>query len=268
MKNPVLDGARAKIQRAGHHLREIDEAIGQLWAAERDSTSGAFPGHKMDEQHLIVYRPHSAPLDPSFALMVGDFIHNVRSALDHLVFQLAQLHGAPAAAADKTTFPVCLTKKAFDNISKSKLVPFISPAALAEIEKFQPYSTGDAEQDVLWVLSKLDIIDKHRLLIVTKSKVRPTRFTFTAPTGHQASAELPEMEWKPADAGTELIRFDLSGTALPAGEMKVNITTAMTVQIENSGLVCDGMIVQAVLADSIQHTVNTIDHFGKVFFSE
>lgn len=268
MRNSALDGARAKIERTNHHLQQIDIAIGQLWASESENVSASLPCHRMEGQQLIVFRPHSAPVDPSLSLAVGDCIHNARSALDHLVFQLAILNSAPVESATKTSFPVCLTPHEFKNATRRKLAPFVGALALAEIEKLQPYSTGDKEQDILWVLSQLDIIDKHRLLIVTKSKVRPTGFTITTPNGQQASAYLPPHEWKPSDAGTELIRFDLTGSSLPPGKLNVQIITAMTIQIEKTGLICDGMIIQATLTDCIQHTVNIIDSFGRMFFSE
>ncbi len=198
--------------------------------------------------------------------MIGDFIHNLRSALDHLVFQLVV--NAPPEAATRIAFPVCLKDAVFKDITRSKVAPFISATALAEIEKLQPYSTGQGERDILWILSQLDIIDKHRLLIVTKSKIRPTGFTVITPNGDQATAYLPPGDWKPSDAGTELIRFNLSGSVLPPGELKVQIQTAMTVQIEKSGLPCDGTVIQAVLSDCAQYVANIIGAFGRMFFSE
>lgn len=268
MKNPALDGTRSKIERANYHLEQIDIAIGQIWAAERQNSAESHPCHKMEGMQLIVFRPHSTPVDPSLSLMVGDFIHNTRSALDHLVFQLAVLNCAPPESAKKTAFPVFLDAKEFKGIRTRRLVPFISSPAVAEIEKLQPYASGRREKDLLWVLSQLDIIDKHRLLIITKMKMQPTGFTMTTASGEQATMYLPVGEWKPAEAGTELLRFDLSGSSLPQGELKVQIQTAMTIQIEKSGLVCDGTVIQAVLHDCIQHTADIIDSFGRMFFSE
>lgn len=266
MRNPLLEGARAKIERALDHFQKIEAAIDQLWASEGESAP--VPSHKMEGQHLVVFRARSAPLHPSLPLLVGDCIHNARSALDHLAFQLAMLNHASPEAASRISFPVYLTRREFQNATRNKIAPFISAEALAEIEKLQPYSNGDGKQEVLWVLSQLDIIDKHRLLIVTKSKVRPTSFTVIVPSG-ESTCYLPTGEWKPSDAGTELLRFDLSKSwsSFP-GKMKIRVNTAMTVQIEDSGLVCDGMLIQAALNDCIQYAIKSIDAFGKLFFSE
>jgi hypothetical protein len=269
MKSECLDGARFKIDRAIDHLKNLDIAIGQLWASESKITSAeAVPPYKTEGEDLIVFRPHSAPVNPSFSLIVGDFVHNVRSSLDHLVYQLAILNKASSEGASKTSFPVCLTHGEFTNATRKKVAPFIGPRALTELEKLQPYSTGNGKRDILWILSQLDIIDKHRLLIVTKSKVRPINFTVTTRDGNDAFCELPVGEWKSSEAGTELLRFQLSAVSLPPGEVKVKIGTAMTVQIEQSGLSCDGTIIQLVLENCISYTANIIDQFGRMFFSE
>jgi hypothetical protein len=55
--------------------------------------------------------------------MVGDCVHNARSALDHLVYQLAILNHAPEESARKTSFPVCLIPKDFKNAPSGKLLP-------------------------------------------------------------------------------------------------------------------------------------------------
>jgi hypothetical protein len=165
-------------------------------------------------------------------------------------------------------FPVCLTDKLFKD-TKGKIEPFISASAFAEIEKLQPYAAGNAgADDVLWVFSQLDIIDKHRLLIVTQSKIRPTAFTLVVPSGETFSTDIPSSSWRSAEAGTELLRFDLSKAIRQPGKALVEIATATTVQIEKTGLTCDGMILVAVLRDCIQHAINIVDRFGKLFFGE
>lgn len=270
MKNPLLGGARAKIDRAIQHLQNVDVAVGQLWAAERQNAiaavSDSVPCYKVEGEDIIVFHPHSTPVDPSLTLIVGDCIHNTRSALDHLVYQLAILNRADPNKITRINFPVCLKDGIFKDITSSKIAPFIDKGPFTEIKKLQPYSTGNAERDILWILSQLDIIDKHRLLIVTQMKVRPTAFVVTNESGQEATAYLPPCDWKASEAGTELLRFKLAG--MPPGKVKMQVQTAMTVQIERSGLSCDGMIVQAILNECIQYTLSIIDGFGRMFFSE
>jgi hypothetical protein len=48
--------------------------------------------------------------------------------------------------------------------------------------------------------------------------------------------------------------------------VKVEVTTAKTVQIQQTGLVCDGTILLEVLRDCLNHTGLTLNHFAALFF--
>jgi hypothetical protein len=261
-----LAGVWAKLGRARDHLKTLHSGIDELLLPKEDRATA---GHEYnsDRQELIAKLPHATPAPPSFQLLVGDCIHNARSALDHLVYQLAILNKAPVASAEKTAFPVYLESKKFRENVARKVAPFISSPALAEIEKLQPYATGNAgDEDVLWVLSQLDIIDKHRLLLVTVAKFRPVSFILTLHTGEVFDIDLPPGEWKSSVEGTEIMRFDLSGIIKEPGKVNVKIKTASTVFLDNTGLICDGMPVEAVLSDCIQSAINIVGAFHEKFF--
>lgn len=261
-----LDGVWLKLDRARHHCDTLHSRIVELLSPGKDIATA---GHEYnpERQELIAKLPKATPADPSFPLLVGDCIHNTRSALDHLVYQLAILNNAPAISAEKTAFPIYLESENFRRNVSRKVAPFISSVALAEIEKLQPYAAGNAgAEDILWVLSQLDIIDKHRLLLVTVSKFQPVSFVFTAPTGEVFDIEMPPGEWKSSVDGAEIMRFDLTEVIRKPGKVNVKIKTASTVLLENTGMVCDGMPVEGVLSDCIQHTINIVGTFSELFF--
>jgi hypothetical protein len=262
-----FDSAWSKLDRARDHFDTLHSCIVRLFTPEQDIAT-ALHEYNSDRQELIVKLPKATLADPALPLLVGDCIHNTRSALDHLVFQLAILNRASSTSANKTAFPICLTPEHFRDSTARKVAPFISSAALTEIEKLQPYATGNAgAEDIIWVLHQLDIIDKHRLLLVTVSKFRPAAFTVTVPTGEKFARDIPSGDWKPSIDGAEIIRFDLSEAIKQPGKVNVTIKTASTVQMENTGMVCDGMPVEAVLSDCIQHTINIVGTFQEMFFS-
>ncbi|HEY8224238.1 MAG TPA: hypothetical protein VIG25_03095 [Pyrinomonadaceae bacterium] len=150
-----------------------------------------------EKQHLIITSPKATPVDPALPLVVGDCIHNLRSAMDHLVLQLAILNNTFAGAEKRTSFPVCLTPEAFKRSVKHDIAPFISPTALAVIEKYQPYRTHTpAEMSPLWILSQLDIIDKHRVIVVVGFKFSPVAFSVEVPTGETFEQQIPIPKWK------------------------------------------------------------------------
>jgi hypothetical protein len=219
---------------------------------------------------LTFTHPQPPVIDPNLPLIVGDCIHNLRSALDHLVFQLAILKGTGTEAAAKTAFPIYLTAKSFKNFVDSRVAPFIERNALTEIERLQPYARGNAgEQDIIWVLSQLDIIDKHRLLVVAVHMFRPFRIAVTG-NAPLVMRDFAQEDWKAAKDGAEIVTFDMSQalSSPTPSEMHVDIITASTVQIVNTGLVCDGMPVQQVLSDSMAFVTSIVDGFGAKFFGE
>jgi hypothetical protein len=265
-----LDGVRSKITRAQHHFADIHVRIEATLGTKNDGET--IPGAyeiDADRQQLVMKLPKVKPLDPLLPLVVGDCVHNLRSALDHLVFQLAMLNGAGSVAATKTSFPVCLTRKEFKNSVKGNVRPFISRVALTEIEKCQPYKTTNLpDTDIIWQLSQLDIIDKHRVLIVVLQQFRPIGFELTVPTGDKFSHAVTESDWKPSKDGAEIVRFDLSHAITRPGKVNVKVQTAATVQFSNTGLVCDGRIVEHVLQQCGTAVESIVNTFGKRFFGE
>src|SRR5689334_16234875 len=99
-----LDGARAKIVRAGDHL----EALKAESLRFSDEQSYEFPielDEKTGEQIVSLRSKRQPPLDAPIHLgiVVGDALHNLRSALDHLVWQLAVIGTGPG---ERNQFPI------------------------------------------------------------------------------------------------------------------------------------------------------------------
>lgn len=254
---PELDGVRWKLRRAVDHFRDIDVAVGQFF---REQSKAA--GHKFDNdgKELVVTLPNQPIFDPRFPLLIGDCIHNIRSALDHLVGQLAK---ADPTALEKTAFPIYVKPDNFKAF-KGKISPYISCDALAELERLQPYSAGDGDKNILWVLHRLDIIDKHRLLIVAKHKVRAAAFRIFTDSGMEASHVFsPDSPWKTSEDGAEILRF--SGLP-PQTKLHMELHAEGSIQIEQTGLVCDGENLIMVLQEFIEYAGGLVDYFGRTFF--
>jgi hypothetical protein len=94
-------------------------------------------------------------------LVFGDAIHNLRSALDHLAHLIVIAAGyEPKIGARGTAFPIVARRPP----KPPTVVPL--PAdhpALKTIEAVQPYATGSILLDVI---HRLDLVDKHRQLVV------------------------------------------------------------------------------------------------------
>jgi hypothetical protein len=216
-----------------------------------------------DEGHMVFKHPKPRSLDPTLPMIIGDCVHNLRSALDHLVYQLAILNGAGPDAASQTSFPIYLKPKVFNDVVNKKVAPFISAAALTVIESLQPYKTSEPEHCALWKVSQLDNIDKHRLFVVVAQEFRLHSWKITA-DGNTYSGITPDSKWKPSIEGTEIMRVEMAGE----GNVNMQAKTATAVKFSTTAAVCDGQIVEHVLEECGLEVQRIIDDFGKRFFGE
>jgi hypothetical protein len=113
-------------------------------------------------------------------------------------------------------------------------------------------------------LSELDIIDKHRVLVVVSQKVKLSHIEGTM--GFQRIVTDAMSNWKTREDGTELFTVEFSSGEPTKMDMKVE--TAMTVQFADTGLACDGGIVQDVIHGCGGFVEKIIDDFGHRFFGE
>lgn len=97
-----------------------------------------------------------------FGLVFGDYVHNLRSALDHLVWAMAvnNLSGKEPSNANEINFPVADNYPAFVDAPALRALTWEQATV---IERFQPYRGGDAPNP-LRDLNAFWNDDKHRLV--------------------------------------------------------------------------------------------------------
>jgi hypothetical protein len=164
MSDDPLASVRYKIKRAKHHVKELESAL----VAFRE-TCPYETGAKKDPEtgYVIHYAVRVDDPGPEVAGLAGEAIHQLRSALDHLAAQLVRSH-SPRMDIDKVSFPIS------DEPKEGKAVPDtrvkgMSDEAIKAIDAIEPWK-GGAGRD-LWVLHKLNNIDKHRMLVTVVSDV-------------------------------------------------------------------------------------------------
>jgi hypothetical protein len=150
--------ARLKIKRADRHLQELMLTVMTFLKtdfavilAEEDSETGTYT-IKIDL---------TSPYPPEIPTIIGDAIHNLRTALDHIVTQFTDPKsnwiGLPMAEGRSDVKAL----RSFRFIRERN--PYFPAFILDEI---QPYAGGKFK---LWEIGQLDNIDKHRLLIPTRN---------------------------------------------------------------------------------------------------
>ena len=201
-----LDGPRLKVRRAMRqieHLRRMEDAFGEV-ADYRLIKANSYPERGKDTYYIILNILPSQ----DWGVCIGEVAHNLRSALDGLVWQLA-LKSTSTPPRD-TQFPIHLIgnsekrrsppEKGFvPQFSKGGLnmIKSLHPVHQAAIERLQPYnSTGTRPADhPLHHLNEINLADKHRLILVVGARPASVSWGGFVPIGHD---HMPEPIWHDA----------------------------------------------------------------------
>lgn len=161
-----LRGARMKLQRAEEHWGQLLNEH-QLFLArnpyrmlrEHDTARG-------ENYYLWRAKVVEEPPYEKWASLVGECAHALRSALDHTAYALVN---TPTFVTEGSGFPILDDQSKWSGRHPRDL-PGVGADALALIERLQPYQRGpEFQTDPLWVVHRLDIIDKHRRLFLVNT---------------------------------------------------------------------------------------------------
>jgi hypothetical protein len=175
MSTAALNGVRLKLVRAEEHFKAIQSAVAGLNNARCEMT----PEECLDDKNFGVLRIHLTPKPPlALSTVIGDFLFNVRSSLDHLVWQLVlSNNGKPCSS---NMFPISDKPKDFDNAVKQDRLQGVAVNARTLIESLQPYNAGN---EPLQTLSRLHNFDKHRTLNLTTAVASSTSVQWSDESG-------------------------------------------------------------------------------------
>ena len=203
-----LESANLKVVRAAEHLAAIRFHVAS---------------YAVSKPHEIITQPDgkqkgefTVPVPDTISVIAGEIIYQLRSALDHLVFDLVKLNpkGIPLHNAwfEQCDFPL-LTKVPTEGKPPvprqlplpcnywAKKLPGISTEAFTFIEQAQPFYNRKDDGKGLRYLAELSKIDKHRHLHVVAPRLSYNqRITIGRP-------------FSGVDDGTELVKVEGSHVA-------------------------------------------------------
>lgn len=159
-----LESAHLKLRRARDHIRALNECVRRF--------------HKTDPYRVIreleregaehVYRVEVFREPPPYlGTVIGDALHNLRSALDSIAYDLSGPH-MPALSDREIRsigFPIAVEAAKFD----SKPIRFVPQPARAEIERAQPCHREMPGLEPLALIQRFNNLDKHRFVVVAPS---------------------------------------------------------------------------------------------------
>ena len=172
-QTPSLEGPLAKLRRAHAHLKELYDQLNAYTSEQRHRVVSDV----VDEGDKRTYTMRVEVLEPlgnpHWGLLVGDLVHNLRGALDHLVWQLVLLNGGQPTRENQ--FPICKTRDRYWNGTEKR--PSVRERTLTgvaeqhrqKIDVLQPFqgmpvNETHLDYHLLSVLGRLSNMDKHQLI--------------------------------------------------------------------------------------------------------
>lgn len=171
MRLRVLADSWAKVDRADEHRAQLDEAI-DSWL---DTDPHEFWTDFNPDTGYHAVRLKTVPAVPlRIAAITSDAIHNLRGALDFMVYSLAVGESGqnPPPRHDKLAFPVAITPEEFKR-KEATCRGALRDEVWAALRTLQPFVTHahNPKESALWYLEQMDIVGKHRHLRMTTTVI-------------------------------------------------------------------------------------------------
>ena len=166
---PMLEAVDAKIDSARSELRLLKADI----AAFCEERARLIVREDCGEQERWVYRGDAPKAPIQWSVRAGEFAYNLRSALDHLVWQLVSANeDCPGRHSE---FPI---QSNYNRDNLKSTLRGVSPMVISYIKSVQPYqiterkypSDSDRVNRGLAMLNDLCNMDKHRHLAIANAR--------------------------------------------------------------------------------------------------
>ncbi len=160
-----LTSVYAKLGRAKEHFETVDSKI-DAWTKSGEDTFTVERGAYNTRIGLAIHFHAPHPDFLGWTLIIADCIHNLRCALDHLVYVVGKFETRenPTTDVEKNYFVIADTEPEFRGESKGKLRG-LNCHIIRAIERVQPYNRRHPIiPPLLTILRRFNNADKHRLL--------------------------------------------------------------------------------------------------------
>jgi hypothetical protein len=149
-----------RIERAKEQRRDLEREM-RAW-----TDAGAYRvGWQLDPQtgYTVYYVAELTDITPRIVALISEILHTLRTALDNLAYQLFLVcRTNPGDEGEGIYFPLYDDGKTKETDAFRKIKPFRQEIVEA-MRKVNPSKSG---QPLLWVLHRLDIVNKHRRILV------------------------------------------------------------------------------------------------------
>ena len=162
---PLPEQVQWKLYRAKQHYDELKRELTQYFQNEIGHLVEA-PESTSDKRVYVYDTKEQVPA--RFGLIAGDFLQNIRSSLDYLVWQLVLANNKKPGR--QNAFPICETPQGWEkSINENHRLKGVHPDAIAIIKSLQTcfFNMGHPAPYPLAVLEKLTNENKHQQVLFT-----------------------------------------------------------------------------------------------------
>jgi hypothetical protein len=210
-----LRSVLAKLGRAQEHADAVKSEI----AAWQDSNPYMVTRERNAEftrYSLVVHIATQPPL-MRWTLAIADVVHNLRTALDHLIYAIAVYETkGESSPPNKLAYPICRTSEQFDDWGIGR-IKTLTAEVQAIVKVCQPYNRRHKElPPLLLLLNEFDNRDKHKLLQVAFASIATGQVGLVGPTPEGVTMTTHLNRGEICD-GTELVVFTVN---VPCPNMK------------------------------------------------
>lgn len=222
-----LEAVKWRLERADEHLATLN-AERDAFLRRVEENGRPIVGEFERDVGEYVFRVDVEPPDPRIGLVVGEFAHNLRAALDNVLWQVVLLRGGSPTKV--TQFPIHESREGYRDDLKRGVLRGISADDRAFIEGCQPFQGGERSADSYLVfLAWLNNVDKHRFIHVGGAIARTIGMKVSYGSEGEFAGWFPWYAIPVKDVAKVL---DVRYVSLPRSEDRTEI---MRVAIETSG---------------------------------
>ena len=208
-----FDGINAKITRAGDQISLLKAEMDKFSADIRQSIHHEV--HEDSGEQVWVFRGATPYAPVEWSIRIGEILYNLRSALDHLVWQMVLANGQIPGRHNQ--FPIVKNESGWQQVTtKRNVLEGVSPSVKSTVKRLQPYTGGvnlTFDVSAFGTLHSLCNIDKHRHLNLTAiASYGPKRISFEERDGSPKR----EAEIRSPDKTADLLPVSHIGMSLPS----------------------------------------------------
>ncbi len=242
-----LVGARLKWDRAQAQLNVLEGEIREfVRGADRPYNFTLNRTAETGRVSILINIVRQTP--QMWSVQIGEIIHDLRSALDHMVYEIAATYGKGNVPTG-TEFPIFIDKARFHSTKRGGglyKIRGLPPNAQTSIEEIQPFQRSKTPTlHRLWALQELSNWDKHRLLLITNVATGAKNLSLKPSPGMKVETIKVRADGE-IEEGAELACFRVTGVPRGGGDVDVTGDIAFGVAFDKAGPGNGSLVVEGL----------------------